>query len=216
VFRTGQTIANPISITMAIDTIIFDLGNVLIDWNPGHLFDKVFSKKEEKDYFFQNVCTDDWHAQQDAGRSTEEATEELVKQHPKWEHAIRAFYSRWKEMFGGEIEGSVEILKELKEKGYRLYALTNWSAELFQRTYPDYPFLHWFEGIVMSGEEKVNKPDERIYQVLLERYHINPDQALFIDDKEKNVRTAERIGIRGIVFKSPNQLREELRAEKLL
>ena len=201
---------------MAIDTIIFDLGNVLIDWNPNHLFDKIFSKKEDKDYFYQNICTTEWHEKQDAGRPVEEATDELVQKHPKWEHAIRAFYARWKEMLGGPIEGSVAILKELKEKNYKLYALTNWSAELFKRTYDDYAFLHWFDGIVMSGEEKVNKPHEKIYQVLLDRYQIEPSKAIFIDDREKNIATAEKLGITGIIFESPEQLRQKIVELKLL
>ena len=195
---------------MAIDTVVFDLGNVLIDWNPNHLFNKIFDKQEDKDFFFRNICTDEWHAKQDAGRSTKEATDELVQKHPNWAHPIRAFYTRWKEMFSGTIEGSVTILHQLKNKGYKLYALTNWSAELFEQTAPDYPFLQWFEGIVKSGDEGVNKPDERIYQILFDRYHITPGNALFIDDREKNEAAAQKLGMRGIVFQSPEQLRKEL------
>ncbi len=201
---------------MKKDVIIFDLGGVLIDWNPAHLFDKIFHKPEEKKYFFKNICTDDWHAQQDAGRKTAEATEELVMKHPDWAHHIKAFYARWKEMFGGAIEGTVDILKELKGRNYKLYALTNWSAELFDETASDYPFLKWFEGIVKSGEEKINKPDLRIYNILLHRFAIDPTTAIYIDDRESNVRAAEKLGMEGIVFNSPEQLRAELKKRLLL
>jgi 2-haloacid dehalogenase len=171
----------------------------------------MFNKeKEKKEYFFKYICTPEWHARQDAGRPVKEATEELVKIHPDWEHPIRTFYGRWKEMFQGPIEGSVRILKELKDKGYKLYALTNWSAELFQLSLEDFEFLHWFDGRVVSGEEKINKPDLSIYKILLDRYKINPGSALFIDDKKENVRAAGELGIEGIQFESPEQLREEL------
>jgi 2-haloacid dehalogenase len=199
-----------------INSIIFDLGNVLVDWNPTYLFDKIFHKKEERDFFLQNICTTDWHNIQDAGRSPAEATEEKVKQFPEWEHAIRAFYARWKEMFMGTIEGSVVILQELKAKGYKLYALTNWNAELFNQTLEDFPFLQLFDGKVVSGAVKQTKPGEDIYQLLLKKYNIRPEQSLFIDDKKENIQTAEKLGIKGIQFKDPEQLKNDLQALGIL
>ena len=196
--------------TGKIDTIIFDLGNVLVDWSPTYLFDKLFHKKEERDYFLENICTPEWHNAQDAGRSPAEATEEKVKEHPEWEHAIKAFYARWKEMFMGPIEGSVQILQELKMKGYQLYALTNWNAELFNQSLDDFPFLQWFDGKIVSGAVKKTKPGADIYLHLLDKYHIIPTQALFIDDKKENIETAEKLGIKGIHFIDPVQLRKEL------
>jgi len=201
---------------MKIDTVIFDLGNVLVHWNPANLYDKIFSDKKDRDYFLNNVATMDWHSEQDAGRSPQEATELLVKEHPDWAHPIRAFYARWKEMFAGPIEGSVEILKELKEKGYKLYALSNWNAELFNDTIDDFPFLQWFNDKIISGEVKLKKPDAAIYKLLLERFGVNPQQGVFIDDSEKNIETAKSLGIRSILFKSPEELRQELQALKLL
>ena len=201
---------------MKIDTLIFDLGNVLIDWSPSHLYDKIFSDKEKQDYFLNNICTMDWHSEQDAGRDPEEATAEKVAEHPDWEQPIRAFYARWKEMFGGTVKGSVQILKELKEKGYKLYALTNWNAELFNQTVDDYPFLSWFDGRLVSGEVKLKKPDPAIYKELLRRYSINPHTSLFIDDTQKNVEAAEALGIRSILFKSPAQLRDHLNKLNIL
>ncbi|MDB5251723.1 MAG: family phosphatase [Flaviaesturariibacter sp.] len=200
-----------------VDTLIFDLGNVLIDWSPHHLYDKVFDDKEKKEYFLRNICPMEWHAQQDAGRPVQEATDEKVRENPDWAHPIRAFYARWKEMFQGPIEGSVDVLRELKESGRdRIYALTNWSAELFAQSIDDYPFLNWFDGRVVSGEEGINKPEAALYKILLDRYGIDPARALFIDDKEKNVEAGRALGIDGIVFTSPQQLRNELAIRKIL
>jgi 2-haloacid dehalogenase len=197
-------------------SIIFDLGNVLIDWNPHHLYDKIFPEKEKRDYFLSNICSMEWHSKQDAGRSPKQATEELVNKHKDWEEEIRAFYGRWNEMFTGAIEDSVSILKELKEKGYRLYALTNWNDELFNQALKEYDFLHWFDGRVVSGEEGMNKPEKELYARLLKRFNVDPAEAIFIDDKESNVNAAREIGMDGIVFESPWQLRGEMERRGLL
>jgi 2-haloacid dehalogenase len=200
-----------------VDTLIFDLGNVLIDWSPSYLYDKVFTDATQKDYFLNTICPMDWHARQDAGRPVEEATEEKLREHPDWAHPIRAFYARWKEMFHGPIDGSVDILRELKESGrFRIYALTNWSAELFAHALDDFAFLHWFDGRVVSGEEGINKPDPALYRILLGRYSIDPARAVFIDDKESNIEAGRALGIDGIVFSSPQQLRNELSIRKIL
>jgi 2-haloacid dehalogenase len=180
---------------MKIDTIIFDLGNVLIKWSPANLYRKIFKDEAEVDHFLNNVATMAWHTEQDGGRSPQEGTEALVKEHPDWEHHIRAFYARWKEMFAGPIEGSVQILGELKERGYNLYALSNWNAELFNETLDDFPFLNWFDGKVISGEVKMKKPDEDIYQLLFQKFNIHPQTALFVDDNRDNIETARRLGL---------------------
>lgn len=196
---------------MAINTIIFDLGNVLIDWNPKYVFDNLFDDEERKKYFFENICTMEWNEAQDAGRSIKEATEELIAKYPDWKEYIEAYYDQWKEMLGGPIHDTVEIFKELKQSGrFKLYALTNWSAELFPYALEMYEFLHWFDGRVVSGEEKIRKPDPDFYHVLLTRFHVKPEEALFIDDNFRNILAAEKIGIRTIHFVSPQQLKEEL------
>ncbi len=194
-----------------IDTIVFDLGGVLIDWNPNYVFDQLFDDQERKRYFFKHVCTHDWNLQQDAGRSLSEATEERVRLFPDWEEPIRAFYGRWEEMLGGPIDHTVELLKQLKAAGqHRLLALTNWSAETFPVALARYEFLHWFEGIVVSGEEGVIKPDRKIYEILVERYDLNPATCVFIDDNETNAAAAAQVGIKGIHFTSPQQLINDL------
>lgn len=196
---------------MAINTIIFDLGNVLVDWNPMHVYRDYFDSEEKRNYFFENICTHEWNEMQDEGRSIVDATQELVAKYPEWEPAIRDFYGRWTEMLKGPIPGTVEIFRELKESGkYRLYALTNWQAGLFDIALVRYQFLHWFDGRVVSGEEKMRKPFPEFYKLLLERYKINPSEALFIDDSLRNVKGAEAVGIKSILFTSPAQLKVDL------
>jgi len=197
---------------MTIKSIIFDLGNVLIDWNPHYLYSDYFESKDKLDYFFENVCTNAWNEEQDGGREIKLATEDLVKQYPEWEAAIRDYYGRWTEMLKGPIEETVEIFRKLKKnKDLKFYALTNWSAELFPYALQKYEFLHWFDGRVVSGEEKMRKPFPGFYKLLLTRYDLKPEETLFIDDNLRNVKAAEELGINCIHFQSPKQLREELR-----
>ena len=196
---------------MEIDAIIFDLGGVLIDWNPSYVFDKLFDDEKRKKHFFENICTSDWNEKQDAGRPLEEATQELVSKHPDWKEYIEAYYGRWEEMLGGPIPGTVEIFRQLKEANrYKIYALTNWSAELFPIALERYDFLHWFDGRVVSGEEKMRKPFPEFYQLILSRFQLTPQETLFIDDNLRNVQAAEEIGLKTIAFHSPEQLKDEL------
>lgn len=198
---------------MAINTIIFDLGGVLLDWNPMYVYDdKYFDSVEKRDYFFSTVCTSEWNEEQDAGRPISDGTELLVKQFPEWEKPIRDYYGRWTDMLRGDIPETVSLLRKLKESGrYKLYALTNWQAELFQIALVRHPFLYWFDGRVVSGVEKTRKPFPEFYQLLLNRYSVDPASALFIDDNLRNVAGAEAVGIKGIHFQSPKQLAATLK-----
>ncbi|WP_114777664.1 HAD family hydrolase [Botryobacter ruber] len=196
---------------MTTNTIIFDLGAVLIDWHPHHLYKKIFDNEEDMHYFLANICTPEWNEEQDAGRTWEEATNLLLAQYPEHEANIRAYSERWIEMIGGPIEGTVEIFRELKESSlYKIYALTNWSHETFPLMLERYEFLQWFDGIVMSGEEKDRKPFPSFYQLLLDRYQVKPKEAVFIDDNLRNIHAAEQIGIPSVHFTSPEELREKL------
>lgn len=196
---------------MKINTVIFDLGGVLIDWNPRYVYRTIFKTEEEIDWFFENVATHDWNENQDAGYPIAKATAELVAQHPEWEKEIKAYYGRWTEMLGGPIQGTVDIFRQLKDTpGLRTYALTNWSSETFHIALDRYDFLHWFDGRVVSGEERTRKPFPDFYQRLLDRYNVDPSQALFIDDNLRNVKAAEELGIKGIHFHTPDQLKKEL------
>lgn len=200
-----------------ITTVIFDLGNVLIDWNPRYLYRKILKDENEIDWFLNNVCTSEWNDQQDAGRTFEEATRELISRHPEWEEAISAWYGRWTETINGSIQDTVDILKEIKDQNHHnLYALTNWSAETFPWALQNFEFLHWFKGIVVSGEEKTRKPFPEFFQILFDRYNLDPATAVFIDDNIKNIEGGKRVGLRTIRFQSPDQLRAELRAMGVL
>ena len=196
---------------MGINTVIFDLGGVLIDWNPRYVYRTIFKTEEEIDWFFENIATHDWNENQDAGYPLDAATEDLIKKHPDWENEIRAYYGRWTEMLGGPIQETVEILKELKQMpGLKTYALTNWSAETFPIALERYEFLHWFDGRLVSGEEKTRKPFADIYQKILDKFFIDPAKAVFIDDSLRNIKGAEALGIKGIHFHDPKQLKNEL------
>jgi 2-haloacid dehalogenase len=200
-----------------IDTVIFDLGGVLIDWDPRHLYRKIFKTEEEIEWFLQNICTHDWNEQQDAGRSFEDATNELLAKFPEHEVPIRAWYDRWEETISGSIPDTVEILRQIKEsKKHRLYALTNWSEQTFPWALNNFEFLHWFEGIVVSGVEKSRKPFPDFYHILLNRYQIDPAKAVFIDDVPRNIEGAEVVGIKGVHFQSPAQLKEDLKKLSVL
>lgn len=201
-----------------MDTIIFDLGGVLIDWNPNYVFDKIFGDDDQRrKFFFENVCTSDWNERQDAGYPLQQATDEKLAEFPEWETEIRAFYGRWEEMLGEAIDGTVDILRQLKNEGdYRLIALTNWSAETFPVALRRFEFLQWFEGIVVSGEEKTRKPFPDFFQILFDRYEVEPQRALFIDDSLRNIKGGEALGLRGIHFQSPEQLAKELEALQIM
>lgn len=200
-----------------INTIIFDLGAVLIDWNPTYLYKKIFEREEEMHHFLKTICTPDWNEEQDAGRSLQEATDLLVKEFPDHEENINAFYGRWTEMLGDAIQDSVDIFKELKESNkYKIYALTNWSAETFPVAVERFEFLNWFDGVVVSGTEMMRKPHPDFYKVLLNRYQVNIENALFIDDNLRNVLAARELGIYSIHFQSPEQLKQELLSREIL
>lgn len=196
---------------MKIETIIWDLGGVLIDWNPKYVFNESYFESEEKrNYFFRHVCTSDWNEEQDAGRSIVEATQLLVSEFPGWEKPIRDYYGRWTDMLNGPVQGTVDIFRMLRDSNkFKQYALTNWQANLFDIALVRYDFLHWFHGRVVSGEEKTRKPFPDFYQRLLSRYNVDPAKALFIDDNRRNVKAAEELGIKSIHFQNPEQLKQE-------
>ena len=198
--------------TSTIKTIIFDLGGVLIDWNPAYVYLDVFEGDQKKmHWFFDEICTMHWNENQDAGYPLAQATANLVKQFPEHENLIRMYYGRWEEMLGDSISGTVAILKKLIDNpNYSVVALTNWSAETFPIALKKFDFLHWFEGIVVSGTEQTRKPFYDIYQITLDRFKIDPKTAIFIDDNLRNIRGAEALGINGIQFTSPEQLANSL------
>ncbi|WP_434026079.1 HAD family hydrolase [[Pseudomonas] boreopolis] len=196
----------------SIDTVVFDLGGVLIDWDPRHLYRQLFDDHDAMERFLADICSPQWNLQQDAGRPWREAVAELSARHPAHAALIAAYHARWPEMLAGEIPGSVAILHELRERGLRLYALTNWSHETFPVARERFPFLRWFEGILVSGEERLIKPDPAIFRLLLSRYGIAPQRAVFIDDAPHNVAGAAAEGLHAVRFRDAAQLRRDLAA----
>jgi 2-haloacid dehalogenase len=200
-----------------ISSIIFDLGGVLIDWNPDYLFKDVFDNEKDKKFFFENICTPDWNEEQDAGRTIEDGTNLLIQQFPEHEANIRMFYDKWEQMLKGPIQDTVDIFKSLKESNnFKILALTNWSAELFPVALEKYDFLHWFDGRVVSGEEKTRKPHKEIYDIIISRFNLEPSTTLFIDDNIRNINAANELGINTIHFQNPNQFKTALIEMNLL
>jgi 2-haloacid dehalogenase len=194
-----------------VATVIWDLGGVLIDWNPEYLYSRIFRSEYAMKYFLTNICTSDWNEEQDGGRSFQDGTELLINQFPEYTQEIRAFYGRWQEMLGGEIRTSVEILDNMKRYGnISLYALTNWSAESFPIALQLYDFLHWFNGILVSGAEGIKKPDPEIYELILTRYQLDRSTVLFIDDNLRNIKAARASGIESIHYTDSESLMRSL------
>jgi 2-haloacid dehalogenase len=193
--------------------VIFDLGGVVIEWDPAHLYRKIFDGEQAKvNMFLAEICPQAWNERQDAGRSLAEATEERVAAHPQWENEIRAFYGRWIEMVGGPVPGTADIMRDLKALGLRLFALSNWSAETFPLVRGRFPELDLFEKIFLSGEHGIVKPDERFYRIALDGIGLPVEQMLFIDDSRKNILAAERLGLRSLFFTDAKALRGDLLA----
>jgi len=196
---------------------IFDVGGVLLEWNPRHLYRKLFPGDDAAmETFLATVCTKEWNERQDAGRTFAEATRDLMPLHADKRELIEAWGRRFDEMIPGAIDGVVDTLAELRARGVPLYAITNFSAETFPPQRERFAFLSWFLGIVVSGVEGVIKPDPRIFRILCERYAVAPESAVFIDDVAKNAVAASALGIHGIHFRSPEQLRSELVALSML
>ncbi|MBI5951244.1 MAG: HAD family phosphatase [Chloroflexi bacterium] len=203
--------------TTETKAIIFDFGGVLINWNPRNLYARFFpGQPQAMEEFLREVNFMEWNAQQDKGRPFAEAVELHVKEHPQYADLIRAYHENWKESITGEIDGTVELLRALKKKGYPLYGLSNWSAETFPAIRHEFEFLNLLDDIVISGEISLIKPEPEIFEFFLEKIDMPASQCLFIDDSEANIAAAKRIGFDTVHFKSPEQLKLELKARQLL
>ena len=198
-----------------IKNIIFDFGGVLVDWNQVYLYKNVFDTAEEMNFFLENICNAEWNLQQDAGRFLSIATAEKQAEFPEYKTEIAMYYDRWTEMLGGTLDENVKLVKPLKEK-YNVYGLTNWSAETIPLAMERYDFFNDLDGIVVSGGEKIVKPDFRLYQILIERFNITPEQSLFIDDNAKNIEAAQALGFQTIHFTNDVNLEEKLKQMKAL
>ncbi len=199
-----------------IKNIIFDFGGVLIDWDPIYFFKDYFKDDERMNFFLSNIATSDWNIEQDCGRSLQEGTDTLVAQHPEWEREIRAYYDNWSKMIKGDIPQNVEVLKKLQHTNYHLFGLTNWSAETFPYALKNFDFFQIFEGkIVVSGTEKLIKPNPEIWKILVERYQIKTEESVFIDDNIKNIEIARQLHFKTILINANTDLEAKLKELKI-
>ncbi len=196
--------------------VVFDIGNVLVHWEPRALYRKIFATEAEVDWFIANVCNSAWNLEQDRGRSFAAAVREATARFPEHAEAIAAYDLRWHETVPGPIDGTVEILEDLRQRGTPLYAITNFNQDKFRETLERFAFLGVFRDIVVSGDERILKPDPAIYRLLLDRNGLAASSCVFIDDSEKNVRGAEAVGMKAIHFTTPDALRTELAGMGLL
>lgn len=196
---------------MAISAVVFDVGNVLIEWDPRHLYRRLIPDEAAREAFLADICSPDWNLEQDRGRTWAEAIAERVALFPQHEALIRAYSDRWADMVPGEIPGSVAILEALRAAGVPLYAITNFSSEKFTEAQARFPFLTRFIDVVVSAEERLLKPDPAIYRRLLDRNGLAAEACFFIDDSEKNVEAARAVGMRAHHFRNAEGLAVALR-----
>jgi 2-haloacid dehalogenase len=198
------------------DAVVFDVGGVLLDWDPRHLYRKLFDDEDSMNRFLAEVCTLDWHAAHDRGVPVEESCARLAASHPEYAELIWAWARRSEEMIAGPIAGTVEILRALKDRGTPCYALTNMEAETYPRRLRRFEFLRWFDGTVVSAFEGIAKPDREIFRRLLERFNLVPSATVMIDDSPPNLEAARSLGMRTVQFRSADQLRRSLEGFELL
>lgn len=195
--------------------MVFDIGGVLLDWNPDYLYRELIPDAGQREHFLTNVATPEWNLQMDAGRTWAEAVAELTSLHPEHREWIEAYDTGWLKMVGGLIEGTSEVLGELRALGVPTYALTNFSAEKWEIAKEAFPILAGFTGEVVSGTEQTVKPDEKIYRILIERYDLDPARSFYTDDKDYNVVAARAVGLDAETFIDAPSLRTQLRERGL-
>lgn len=214
--RTGYAVRpagaseDPVS-RSAPTTVVFDIGNVLLRWDPRNLYRKVFADEAQMEWFLREVCTTEWNVEQDRGRTWEEAVTLLAARHPDWEAEIRAYHERWHEMVAGVIEDNVALLERLAAAGVPVYAITNFSGDKFREARERHPFLRSFRGVAVSGDERLIKPDRAIFDRFFERYGLAPGDCVFIDDSRANVETARGLGMRTVHYVEPMDVAAALR-----
>ena len=199
-----------------VEAVVFDVGGVFLDWDPRHLYRKLFEDEAEMEFFLAQICSPAWHAPHDRGVSTAASCAELASRHPQFSELIWAWSTRSEEMIGGVDAGTVEVLGAVRETGMSCYALTNMEAETYPLRLERFPFLGWFAGTVVSGREGVAKPEPAVFTRLLDRFGLKPRTTLMIDDTKENLEVARELGIQTVLFLSSRQLREELEAAEIL
>jgi len=199
-----------------IDAVVFDVGGVLVDWDPRYLYRTLIPDEQEMERFLAEVCSLEWHAQHDLGASYEDTIPALITDHPLWADEVRAWSDRFVEMYGGIFEGTVELLGQLRQRHVPLFASTNWGAESWELVKARYPFLRWFDGALVSGKVGIAKPDPAFFELLTETFGLVPEATLYIEDNLVNLEAAARQGFVTHLFVSPEALRAELDGRGLL
>ena len=203
--------------TPTIKAILFDFGNVLLEWNPRYVYRRYFPNNEAAmEQFLSEVSFMDWNAQQDKGRSFAEGVAVLSKQFPQYSDLIQAYHTDWKESIGDSLNGTVELMKRLKKAGYPVYGLSNWSAETFPLVRERYDFFDLLDDIILSGEVGAIKPEPEFFEISLRRIGRRAQECLFIDDAPANIEQARKMGFVTVLFESPEQLEYKLRSLGLL
>lgn len=197
--------------TADVVTVVFDLGGVLVDWDPRHLYRQLIDDEAEMEWFLAEVCTQEWHRQHDIGRPFSESIPELAARHPRHRELIEAWGERFDEMFEGDLPETVAVLEDVVALGEPVYGLTNWSADRWPAAVERFEFIGWFEGVVVSGHVGVAKPDRAIYDLLVERYGLDRERTVFVDDWDRNVEGARAAGLQALEFSSADRLRADLR-----
>jgi len=195
-----------------LSAVVFDLGGVLIDWDPRHLYRQLFADPAEMEDFLARICTQDWHLAHDLGEDITESCRRLARRHPGHRDMIMAWAERGEEMAAGQIDETVGVLREVKAAGLPCLALSNMEPSAFATRRARFAFMDWFDGFVISGIEGVAKPDRRIFQILLRRYRLEPAATVFIDDSPANVEAARGLGLTAVRYTSAGQLRSQLRS----
>ena len=189
---------------------LFDLGGVFFDWNPKHYFQSHFSSKDEMDFFLINVCNDEWNVRQDRGRLIEDAEYELINKFPQYSKEIKMYYANHRKMIKTTFQGSIELLSDLKSRNFLCYVLSNWSAETSVGMKDDFPFLNKFDGLLLSGEVKLIKPEIAIYELAITRFNLTPKECVFVDDKKENIEAAKKLNFITVHLTDPNKIKAEL------
>ncbi|GAB4541069.1 MAG: HAD-IA family hydrolase [Anaerolineales bacterium] len=202
--------------TESFPAVVFDFGGVLVQWNPRKIFQDYFPSPQAVDDFLAETRFSEWNAEQDKGRSFLEGIEIFSAEFPQYAHIIRAFHARWLDSIEGEISGTVEILRALKEQRLPLYGLSNWSMETFPMTRKMFPFFEWFDGVILSGEVKCVKPEPRIFELCLAMTQKAARECIFIDDSLPNIHAAQTMGFDALHFSTPEALRQDLQARRIL
>lgn len=196
---------------MQIEKVIFDLGKVLVKFDPKNLFNKLFNNNDEISYFYKNVCTWEWHVNQDLVYDTDEATKQKIKEYPEFKEAIEAFYGRFQEMIIGTYDSNIEILKNLKNKGMPIYVLSNFPGKQFDIYMSKNEFLNLFDDMIISGKVGLKKPDPMIYNLAIKKFNCIPEKTLFIDDRPENTESAKRLGFNVITLDNPDKLKDYIK-----